>query len=194
MFQAEPGGRIRNAGLFGSVQNRRLKGHSQMKSLAFGITSLGLCLAVAPSALAQKAPPIAGPAAAVEQPWPEAWFEVFKLAPGKQEAFIRRIARADEVAKAGGQPPIQIFVHEDGADWDVLLFKPVRDVKPTPAQEAAMAAKRKELGMESGPAYFLAIRETIASHTDTKAYGPITSGQWLAKLDAWRAEHPAAGK
>lgn len=147
-------------------------------------------LALAPAAVAKETvAPAAAPAASNEI-WPEAYFEIFKLAPGKQEAFIRRIARADEVSKAGEQPPIQMFVHEDGADWDVLLYKPARTVKPTPAQEAAMAVKRKELGMESGPAYFIAIRETIASHTDTKTYGPITAAQWLARLDQWRAEHP----
>lgn len=138
--------------------------------------------AAATSVVAQAAP--------ADAAWPEAYFEIFKLAPGKQEAFIRDIARADEVSAAGGQPPIQIFTHEDGADWDVLLFKPERDDKPTPAQEAAMAAKSKALDMPSGPAYFLRIREMIASHTDTKAYGPLSAAQWLAKLDAWRAAHP----
>lgn len=124
--------------------------------------------------------------------WPEAWFEIFKLAPGKQEEFIRSIARADEVSAAGGQPPIQMFVHQDGADWDVLLFKPVRKEQPTAAQAAAMAAKSKELNMESGPAYFVNIRENIASHTDTKTYGPVAAADWLKRLDAWRAAHPDA--
>jgi len=127
------------------------------------------------------------------KPWPEAQFEIFKLAPGKQEAFIRDIARADEVSAAGGLPPVQIFVHEDGADWDVLLFKPYRD-DPTPAQQAAMDAKAKELQMESGPAYFVRIRQLIASHTDTKAYGPISAAQWIARLDGWRTAHPEVQK
>lgn len=161
-----------------------------MKSSILAAASVGLWCLAAPAVMAAAAAPSAPAAAVAEAPWPMAWFEVFKLAPGKQEQFIRRIARADEIAKAGGQPPIQIFVHEDGADWDVLLFKPERAEKPTAAQTAAMAAKRKELGGETGPAYFLAIRETIASHTDTKAIGPITAAQWLAKLDAWRAENP----
>src|SRR5205085_1398431 len=117
---------------------------------------------------------------------------IFKLAPGKQEAFIRRIARSDEVRRVGGLEPTRIYVHEDGADWDVLVLKPVGQDRPTPAQQAAMAAKRKELGAESGPAYFLAIRELIASHTDTKAYGPLSAAEWLARLDAWRAERGAA--
>jgi hypothetical protein len=53
-----------------------------------------------------------------------------------------------------------------------------------------MAAKRKEFNMSSGPAYFVHEREMVASHTDTKVYGPISAAQWLAVLDAWRAEHP----
>ena len=150
-----------------------------LAGLAIGAAGAGLAWAQAP------APP------AADAPWPEASFEIFKLAPGKQEAFIRRIARTDEVRKAGGLPPTQIFVHEDGSDWDVIVFKPHRTEKPTAAQEAAMAAKRKALGVESGPAYFVAIRELIASHSDSTAYGPISAAQWLAKLDAWRAEHPA---
>jgi len=54
-----------------------------------------------------------------------------------------------------------------------------------------MAAKRKELGLPSGPAYFVAIRQDIASHTDTKTMGPVSAAEWLAILDKWRAEHPA---
>lgn len=161
-----------------------------MKLSILTAASLGLCSLLVSAAVAANAPP----RTMADAPWPEAWFEIFKLAPGKQEAFIRRVARDDEVAKAGGQPPIQMFVHEDGADWDVLLFKPVRERKPTPDQEAAMAAKRAELGVESGPAFFVAVRETIASHTDTEAYGPITAAQWLSRLDAWRAEHPAKAR
>ncbi|WP_169803331.1 hypothetical protein, partial [Sphingomonas koreensis] len=96
----------------------------------------------------------------------------------------------DQVAAAGGQPPIQLFFHENGADFDVIIFKPVTGFKPTPAQEAAMTAKRKELGLPSGPAYFVNIRELIAEHTDSKTYGPLSAATWLARLDKWRAENP----
>jgi hypothetical protein len=58
-----------------------------------------------------------------------------------------------------------------------------------PRRRRRMAAKRKKLGAKSGAAYFIAIRENVASHTDT--FGPITAGQWLGKLAAWRAEHRA---
>ena len=127
------------------------------------------------------------PALAVADDEPITWFEIFKLAPGKQEEFVRSIALEDEVSKAGGQPPIQLFFHSNGADWDVLIMKP-SGPDPTPEQEAAMQARRKELGLPSGPAYFIAIREMIASHTDTKTVGPVNAASWLARLDAWRAE------
>jgi hypothetical protein len=170
------------------------QGALAMKACHFLAAAAVLALG-APATTSFAKPAAAAPQAATEDaPWPEAWFEIFKLAPGKQEDFIRGIARADEVSAAGGQPPIQIFVHQDGADWDVLLFKPVRDEKPTAEQEAAMAAKRKELNMESGPAYFVNIRRSIASHTDTKTYGPLSAKQWLARLDKWRAEHPGAAR
>ena len=164
-----------------------------MKMSLFRLAAFGLLAAAAAPVAAQDAapPPTAPATASGDEQWPEAWFEIFRLAPGRQEEFIRRIARADEVARAGGQPPIQMFVHQDGADWDVLLYKPVRNVQPTAEQRAAMDRRRRELGVESGPAYFVAIRELIASHTDTKTYGPITAGQWLARLDRWRREHPA---
>ncbi len=157
-----------------------------MKHLALAVAALALPLA--PAAAQDPSKP------AQAEAWPEAWFEIFKLAPGKQEEFIRRIARADEVSAAGGQPPIQLFFHENGADFDVIVFKPVTGVKPTLEQETAMAKKSKELGMPSGPAYFVHIRELIAEHTDSKTYGPLSAARWLARLDKWRAENPARAK
>jgi hypothetical protein len=144
-------------------------------------------------AIAQQAPAPAQ-VAAEDAPWPEAWFEIFRLAPGKHEEFVRLIAKGDEVARAGGQPPTQLYFHEHGGNWDVLLFKPVTDVKPTAAQQAAMDAKAKELRMESGPAYFINIRKTVASHEDSKASGPISAAQWLARLEKWRRENLPAKK
>ncbi len=128
------------------------------------------------------------------KPWPEAQFEIFKLAPGRQEAFIRKLAQWDQVSAAGGQPPTQMFMHEDGEDWDVLLFKPFPAVPITTAQQAAMVAKADELHLKTGSAFFLEIRKNMASHTETKAQGPISAAQWLARLDAWRAAHPEAAK
>jgi hypothetical protein len=128
------------------------------------------------------------------KPWPEAQFEIFKLAPGKHEAFIRKLAQWDQVSAAGGQPATQIFIHDHGADWDVLLFKPFPKTPITPAQQAAMDAKAEELHLKTGPAFFLEMRENVAAHTDSKTQGPLTAAQWLARLDAWRATHPEAAK
>ena len=128
------------------------------------------------------------------KPWPQAQFEIFKLAPGKHEAFLRKLAQWDLVSMAGGQPATQIFIHDHGADWDVLLFKPFPTTPITTAQQAAMDAKAEELGLKTGPAFFLEIRENVAAHTDSKTQGPLTAAQWLARLDAWRASHPGAAK
>src|SRR5690606_33294792 len=128
------------------------------------------------------------------KPFPEAAFEVFKLAPGRQEAFIRKLAQWDIVSAAGGQPATQMFLHEDGDEWDVLLFKPYPKIPVTPAQQAAMDAKAEELHLKTGPAFWLEIRRNTASHTETRAQGPISAAQWLARLDAWRAAHPDAAK
>lgn len=162
-----------------------------MKPL-FAISALLVAATLFAAAKPAPTPAAKSPTADDSAPWPEAQFEIFKLAPGKQEAFIRDIARADEVSAAGDRPPIQLFVHQDGADWDVLLYKPIHTSDPTPAQRAAMDAKAKELQMETGPAYFVRIRQMIASHTDTRTYGPITAAKWIARLDAWRAAHPDA--
>ena len=126
------------------------------------------------------------------KPWPEAEIEIFKMAPGKQESFIRKLAEWDQVSAAGGQPPTQMFIHEEGEDWGVLLFKPFPKVPITPAQQAAMDAKAEELHLKTGVAFFLEIRENVASHTETKTLGPLSAAQWLARLDAWRAAHPEA--
>lgn len=114
-------------------------------------------------------------------------FEMFRLAPGKTEAFIRSMAEWDKVNVAGGQPPTQLFLHAGGEGWDVLLYKPARP-KPTPAQEAAMAAKIQELGLPTGARYFVEVREQMADHTHFEAVGPITAAQWVAELEGQRAE------
>lgn len=117
-------------------------------------------------------------------------FEMFRLVPGQTEAFIRSMALWDQVNVAGGQPPTQLFLHAGGEGWDVLLYKPSRP-KPTPEQEAAMAAKIKELGLATGPLYFLEVREQMADHLHFEGAGPTTAAQWLAELDRQRAEKRA---
>lgn len=151
----------------------------------FGRFSL-VIIALAGSALTPAAASAASaPAGKVEMTAPV--FEMFRLVPGKAEAFIRSMADYDKVSIAGGQPPTQLFLHSGGEGWDVLLYKPARP-KPTPAQETAMAAKIKELGLSTGATYFLEIREQMADHVHFEASGPTTAAEWLAILDRERAE------
>jgi len=142
-----------------------------------------LCISAAPAPSARK-----------EQPWPEAAIEIFKLAPGRQEAFIRKLAQWDEVSAAGGVGPTQMYIHEDGDEWDILLLKPYPKVPITAAQQAAMDAKADQLGLKTGPAFWLEIRQNMASHTENKTNGPLSAAQWLGRLDAWRASHPEAAR
>lgn len=148
------------------------------------LTMAGLAGAFPAAAQPTDDAPITSEAA---ETWPEAWFEIFKLAPGKSQEFIRRVAWSDEVSAAAGLPPKQFFSHQAGADFDVILFKLVHRKEISPAQEAAMAAKRRELGLRSRPAYFHGIRELIAEHSDSKTVGPDSASRWLARLDLWRA-------
>lgn len=153
----------------------------------FSTRVLAMLLFVSGSALAQDAPSEAPASAKVEMTTPT--FEMFRLAPGRTEAFIRDMAVWDEVSVAGGQPPTQLFLHAGGEGWDVLLYKPARP-KPTPAQEAAMAAKIKALGLPTGPLYFLHVREMMADHVHFEATGPTEAARWLEQLDRQRAEAP----
>ncbi|MFC3050922.1 hypothetical protein [Kordiimonas pumila] len=128
------------------------------------------------------------------KPWPEAEFEVFKMAPGKLESFIRTLEKWDQVSAVGGQPPTQMFLHEHGGDWDVLLFKPYPKTPITPDQQAAMTAKAEELNLKTGLAFFIEVRKNVAWHTESKARGPVSAAQWIERLDTWRTEHPEAAK
>lgn len=114
-------------------------------------------------------------------------FELFRLVPGQTEAFIRSVAIWDQVNAAGGQPKTQVYLHEDGEGWDVMLFKPPR-AKPTPAQEKAMAAKMEELGLHGGPLFFIELREKVADHAHLVMQGPMLAENWVAELDAQRAK------
>lgn len=155
------------------------------------MTSSRLCiglLAVLVIAAAPAPPPPKDDGAS----WPEAEIEIFKLAPGRQEAFIRKLAQWDEVSAAGGVGPTQMYVHEDGDEWDILLLKPFPKTPITSAQQTAMDAKAEQLGLKTGPAFWLEIRKNMASHTENKTNGPLSAAQWLARLDAWRASHPEA--
>jgi hypothetical protein len=103
--------------------------------------------------------------------------EIYRIAPGQQKAFLQFIAKTDEVNRKVGVPPRQLFVHADGADWDFLLIQPA---ELPPEQQAALDKAWDESGLPSGAAFFFAIRQMIASHSDSFTKGPTTARDFLA--------------
>jgi hypothetical protein len=144
-----------------------LKSHRRIAlALALGLFST--------YALAQL--PSGSPAAAVQQ---ESQVEIYRIAPGQQEEFLKFVALCDQANKEAGMPPRQLYVHQDGANWDFLIIQPLHT---TPEQDKAWYAAATRLGLPHGGNFFLAIRKYVAEHTDTATTGPTTAGDWLQQL------------
>ena len=111
-------------------------------------------------------------------PSPRAIVSLYHAAPGQQEALLRWFAQQDRVARAAGIAPMQLYIHTDGDSWDYMGINPVT----TEAQDQALDAAAKKLGVTSGPRVSLELRKYIASHTDTFTVGPISAEQALAAL------------
>jgi hypothetical protein len=108
---------------------------------------------------------------------PRMMIEIYKIAPGQHEAFLKEIARYDEANRLAGVPPRQLYVHSDGADWDFILIQPNAY---SPDKQAALDKAWKQLGLPSGADFFLNYRRFIADHTDTVAIGPTSAADYLA--------------
>jgi hypothetical protein len=107
---------------------------------------------------------------------PRARVALYRAAPGQQVALLRYFAAQERAAQAAGVPVGQLYVHTDGDSWDYLSIDPVT----TDAQDDAVDAAAKKMGLPSGPAASLEFRKYIAVHTDTFAIGPTTPAQYLA--------------
>lgn len=134
------------------------------------VLSLLLLAAAAP---ARAAPTPADP--------PHSMVEIYRIAPGRQAAFLRLIARCDEANRLAGLPPRQLYVHGDGAAWDFILIQPA---KTPPEKQAALDAAWTKLGLPGGADFFLAIRQFIEEHSDTSAIGPTTAADYLGGVSA----------
>ena len=119
-------------------------------------------------------------AVAVADDAPRMVVEIFRVAPGRHAEFLRFVDAWDRANIEAGIPPRQLFVHQNGADWDFLLLQPA---ELTDEQDAKLTAAVERLGLPRGGKYFLAIREFIAWHSDTTVEGPTTAADWLRKLD-----------
>ena len=112
--------------------------------------------------------------AAPQEP-PKARIALYRAAPGQQVALLKWLAAQDRAAQAAGLPASKLYAHTDGDSWDYLAIDPVT----TPAQDAAIDAAAKKMGMAVGPASSLEFRKYISVHTDTFVIGPVTPAQYL---------------
>ena len=109
---------------------------------------------------------------------PKARIAIYRAAPGQQVALLKWLDAQNRAAQAAGLPVGQLYAHTDGDSWDYLAIDPVT----TPAQDAAVDAAAKKMGLATGPASNIEFRKYIAVHTDTFAIGPVTPGQYLAMV------------
>lgn len=107
--------------------------------------------------------------------------EIYRVAPGQHEAFLRVVAKLDEANRRAGVPARQLYVHSDGASWDFLL---IQNAEFPEGKGEAVGKAYKEMGIPTGPRFFTEFRSLLIEHTDTFAKGPTTAGAFLADLDA----------
>jgi hypothetical protein len=103
---------------------------------------------------------------------------LYRAAPGQQVALLKWMAQQDRASVEAGVPASQIYVHTSGDSWDYMVINPVT----TKAQDDAVEAVAKRLGLATGPRASIEFRTMIASHTDTTSTGPQTAAQILAGL------------
>ena len=115
---------------------------------------------------------------AVGQDGPRYIVSLYRAAPGQQVALVKWMAAQDRASVAAGLAASQIYVHTSGDSWDYMVINPVT----TKAQDDAVDAAAKKLGLTSGPRASIEFRTMIASHTDTTTNGPMTAAQILARL------------
>ena len=107
---------------------------------------------------------------------PKARVALYRAAPGQQVALLKWLAAQDRAAQAAGVARSQLYAHTDGDSWDYMAIDPVT----TPAQDKAVEAAQKKMGLGTGPAQSLELRKYISVHTDTFVIGPVTAAQYLA--------------
>ena len=81
-------------------------------------------------------------------------------------------------AAAAGIAPGQVYAHTDGDSWDYMVVFP----QTTPAQDDAIDAAAKKMGLPYGPMVGIELRKHIAIHTDTLVRGPATAAEMLSRL------------
>jgi len=107
---------------------------------------------------------------------PKARIALYRAAPGQHVALLKWLAQQDKVAQAAEVARSQLYAHTDVDSWDYLAIDPVT----TPAQDKALDAEAKKMGLAIGPAQSIEFRKYVSVHTDTFVIGPVTAAQYLA--------------
>lgn len=103
---------------------------------------------------------------------------IYHVAPGHQVMFLKWLAEQERIAAAAGIGSGQLYVHTDGDSWDYLVISP----QTTSAQDDALDAAAKRLGLTYGPRVSIELRKHINSHTDTFVVGPTSAVGVLSVL------------
>lgn len=106
----------------------------------------------------------------------QVYVSIYRVAPGKQVAFLKWMADRDALDKSIGLPQAQWYAHMEGDSWDYMGVAPVL----TDAQQTQEDNAAKAKGMTTGPTASIEFRTMIASHTDTLAAGPMTVSEMSA--------------
>lgn len=98
---------------------------------------------------------------------------IYRVAPGKQLAFLKWMAAREAVDREAGVAATQWYAHMDGDSWDYVAISPDLD-EATSDRVDDMQRKR---GLKVGPQGGLEFREMIGTHTDTLAAGPYSAAE-----------------
>lgn len=118
--------------------------------------------------------------AAAEDGPPRKLVEIYRVAPGRHLEFLQMIALFDQASREAGIPPRDLYVHQDGANWDFML---IQNADYTDEQSAKIGPAFEKLGLPRGARFLVEYRKLIAEHSDTFAE-KTTAEEWLRKLDA----------
>ncbi|MEP2234161.1 MAG: hypothetical protein ABJM58_01450 [Alteripontixanthobacter sp.] len=99
-----------------------------------------------------------------------------KIAPGKYEEALRAQALIERVRAEAGLEPAMMYMHFQGANWDLLLIYP----PAVDDEDKRMEAAARRLGVElPGP---FANHALWSGHQDTVVFGPTTAAEALADI------------
>jgi hypothetical protein len=123
--------------------------------------------------------------ALADEPAPRKLVEIYRIAPGKHAEFLRMIAKFDAASKEAGIPPRELYVHQNGGNWDFML---IQNAEYTDEQRAKIGPVMEKMGLPRGADFFVTFRQFVAEHSDTFVEGPTTAEAWLRKLSPAAAQ------